>query len=78
MFKVLFLVVCILFKIMNIILEDVGFYFVGIIDDDIFLDCGVFFIVIGNYLNVVNVMYEVSFKDNVIIVGFLNVSVYCI
>lgn len=57
MFKVLFLVVCILFKIMNIILEDVGFYFVGIMDDDIFLDCGVFLIVIGNYLNVVNVMY---------------------
>lgn len=50
--------VCILFKIMNIIfLEDVGFYFVGIMDDDIFLDCGVFLIVIGNYLNVVNVMY---------------------
>lgn len=48
--------VCILFKIMNIILEDVGFYFVGIMDDDNFLDCGVFFIVIGNYLNVVNVM----------------------
>lgn len=59
MFKVLFICmfVCILFKIMNIILEDVGFYFVGIMDDDIFLDCGVFFIVIGNYLNVVNVMY---------------------
>lgn len=57
MFKVLFMFVCILFKIMNIILEDVGFYFVGIMDDDIFLDCGVFLIVIGNYLNVVNVMY---------------------
>lgn len=43
MFKVLFMFVCILFEIMNIILEDVGCYFVGIMDDDIFLDYGFFF-----------------------------------
>lgn len=43
---------CISFKIMNITLEDAGFYSVGTTDDDISLDHGVFLIVTGNHLNV--------------------------
>lgn len=45
------LAACISFKIMNITLEDAGFYSVGTTDDDISLDRGVFLIVTGNYLN---------------------------
>lgn len=48
---------CISFKIMNITLEDAGFYSVGTTDDDISLDRGVFLIVTGNHLNVANVMH---------------------
>lgn len=78
MLKVPPLAACISYKIMNITLEDAGFYSVGTTDDDISLDRGVFLIVTGNHLNVANVMHEVSFKDNAIIAGFLNVSAYCI
>lgn len=78
MLKVPPLAACISFKIMNITLEDAGFYSVGTTDDDISLDRGVFLIVTGNHLNVANVMHEVSFKDNAIIAGFLNASAYCI
>lgn len=41
---------CISFKIMNITLEDAGFYSVGTTHDDISLDRGVFLIVTGNHL----------------------------
>lgn len=56
MLKVPPLAVCISFKIMNITLEDAGFYSVGT-TDDISLDRGVFLIVTGNHLNVANVMH---------------------
>lgn len=48
---------CISFEIMNITLEDAGFYSVGTTDDDISLDRGGFLIVTGNHLNVANVMH---------------------
>lgn len=57
MLKVPPLAACISFEIMNITLEDAGFYSVGTTDDDISLDRGGFLIVTGNHLNVANVMH---------------------
>lgn len=48
---------CILFEVMNITLEDAGFYSVGTTDDDSSLDRAIFLIVICNCLNVAIVMH---------------------
>lgn len=50
------------FNIMNITLEDAGFYSVGTTDDDISLARGVFLIVAGYYLNVATIMRFVNFS----------------
>lgn len=47
---------CIYFEIMNLTLEDAGFYSVGTTDNNISFNCGVFLAVTGNYLNVDNIM----------------------
>lgn len=48
---------CISFEVMNITLEDAGFYSVGTTDDDFSLDRAIFLIVICNCLNVAIVMH---------------------
>lgn len=65
---------CISFEIMNITLQDAGFYSVGTTDYHSSIDRAVFFNVTGNNFNVANVMRYVNFSKEDIFAGFFKVN----